>query len=75
MSGGAMGCLGQIVSMLYLPISFGLFVAPIGFASFLKFPVSYGYGIGLILGCAVTAGFTLVPLWLVQKKVEQLGQL
>jgi len=75
MSGGVMGCLGQIVSMLYLPISFGLFVAPIGFAGFLKFPISYGYGIGLILGCAVTAGFTFIPLWLVQKKVEQLGQL
>jgi ABC-2 type transport system permease protein len=73
MSGGAMGCLGQIVSMLYLPISFGLFVAPLGLANFLGFPISYGYGIGLILGCAVTTGFALVPLWLVRKRVEQLG--
>ena len=73
MSGGAMGCLGQIVSMLYLPISFGLFVAPLGLANFLKFPISYGYGIGLILGCAVTAGFAFIPLWLVRKRVEQLG--
>jgi hypothetical protein len=73
MSGGAMGCLGQIVSMLYLPISFGLFVAPLGLANVLKFPISYGYGIGLILGCAVTAGFAIVPLWLVRKRVEQLG--
>ena len=73
MSGGAMGCLGQIVSMLYLPISFGLFVAPLGLANFLKFPISYGYGIGLLLGCAVTAGFAFIPLWLVRKRVEQLG--
>lgn len=74
MSGGAMGCLGQIVSMLYLPISFGLFVAPLGLANVLQFPLSYGYVIGLILGCAVTAGFAFVPLWLVRTKVEQLGQ-
>jgi ABC-2 type transport system permease protein len=73
MSGGAMGCLGQIVSMLYLPLSFGLFVAPLGFANILEFPISYGYGIGLILGSAVTAGFAFVPLWLVRKRVEQLG--
>ena len=73
MSGGAMGCLGQIVSMLYLPVSFGLFVAPLGFANILEFPISYGYGIGLILGSAVTAGFAFVPLWLVRKRVEQLG--
>jgi ABC-2 type transport system permease protein len=73
MSGGAMGCLGQIVSMLYLPLSFGLFVAPLGFANFLEFPMGYGYGVGLILGSAVTAGFAFVPLWLVRKRVEQLG--
>jgi ABC-2 type transport system permease protein len=73
MSGGAMGCLGQIVSMLYLPLSFGLFVAPLGFANILEFPISYGYGIGLILGSAVTAGFAFIPLWLVRKRVEQLG--
>jgi ABC-2 type transport system permease protein len=73
MSGGAMGCLGQIVSMLYLPLSFGLFVAPLGFANLLEFPMGYGYGVGLILGSAVTAGFAFVPLWLVRKRVEQLG--
>jgi ABC-2 type transport system permease protein len=73
MSGGAMGCLGQIVSMLYLPISFGLFVAPLGLADFLKFPISYGYGIGLILGSAVTTAFALIPLWLVRRRVERLG--
>lgn len=73
MSGGAMGCLGQIVSMLYLPISFGLFVAPLGLADFLKFPIGYGYGIGLILGSAVTTAFALIPLWLVRGRVERLG--
>jgi len=73
MNAGGMGCLGQIVSMLYLPISFGLFVAPLGFASFLDYPISYGYWIGLILGSMVTTACTIVPLWLVRKRVEHLG--
>lgn len=73
MSGGAMGCLGQIVSMLYLPISFGLFVAPLGLAQFMEIPLLYGYLAGLILGSAFAAGFSFIPLWLVRKRVERLG--
>jgi hypothetical protein len=73
MNSGAMGCLGQIIAMLYLPIGFGLFVAPLGFAKFLEFPLIYGYLIGLILGSAVAAGFAFVPLWLVRKRAEQLS--
>jgi hypothetical protein len=73
MSGGVMGCLGQIVSMLYLPISFGLFVAPLGFAGYLNIPTNYGYLIGLILGSAVTLAFAVIPLWLIRKRVERLG--
>ena len=46
MSGGAMGCLGQIVSMLYLPISFGLFVAPLGLAQFMEIPLLMGIWLG-----------------------------
>ena len=74
MNAGAMGCLGKIVSMLYLPISFGLFIAPLGLAGlFLEYPISYGYGIGITLGSVVTAGFSLIPHWLVRKRVERLG--
>jgi hypothetical protein len=73
MNAGAMGCLGQIVSMLYLPISFSLFIAPLGFAQALELPMSYAYLAGLILGSAVTASCAFVPLWLVRKRVERLG--
>lgn len=73
MNAGVMGCLGQIVSMLYLPLSFGLFVAPLGFAQFMELPMLYAYLIGLLLGSAVAAGFAVIPLWLVRKRVEQLG--
>jgi hypothetical protein len=74
MNAGTMGCLGQIVTMIYVPVSFGLFIAPLGFAQLLEFPMLYGYLIGLILGAAITAGCAIIPLWLVQKRVERLGE-
>jgi ABC-2 type transport system permease protein len=73
MNSGMMGCFGQILTIIYLPISFGLFIAPLGFAQFLEFPLIYGYLVGLILGSTFAAGFAFVPLWLVRKRVERLG--
>jgi ABC-2 type transport system permease protein len=73
MNSGMLGCLGQIATIIYLPISFGLFVAPLGFAQFLELPLFYGYLAGLILGSSFAAGFTFIPLWLVRGKVERLG--
>ena len=73
MNSGMMGCFGQILTILYLPLSFGLFVAPLGLAQFLEYPLGYGYLAGLILGSAFAALFAFVPLWLVRKRVEQLG--
>jgi hypothetical protein len=73
MNSGAMGCLGQILTIMYLPISFGLFIAPLGLAQFLEFPLLYGYLVGLILGSTFAVGFAFVPLWLVRRRVEQLG--
>jgi hypothetical protein len=29
--------------------------------------------IGLLMGSAFAAGFTIIPLWLVRKRVERLG--
>ena len=74
MNAGVLGCFGQIVAMLYLPISFGLFIVPLGFASFFEFPILYGYLFGLLVGSGATAICAYVPLWLVLKKVELLGE-
>jgi ABC-2 type transport system permease protein len=73
MNSGMMGCFGQILTIIYLPLSFGLFVAPLGLAQFMEVPLLYGYLAGLILGSAFAVGFAFVPLWLVRKRVEQLG--
>ena len=74
MNAGGLGCLGQIVTMLYLPVAFGLFVVPLGLAGFLGISTIYGYLAGLFLGVGVTAACAYLPLWLVRRKVEQLGE-
>jgi hypothetical protein len=60
--------------MLYIPISFASFIAPIGLAGFFEVPVGYGYLVGLLLGSGITVACALVPLWLVQGKVERLNE-
>ena len=74
MNAGSMGCLGQIATMLYLPISFGLFIIPIGLTGFFDVPILYGYLVGLIVGSGITVACAFIPLWLVRKKVERLNE-
>jgi hypothetical protein len=74
MNAGGAGCLGQIVTMLYLPVSFGLFIVPLGITSFFGFPIVYGYLAGSLIGSAITLACALLPLWAVRKRTEQLGE-
>jgi ABC-2 type transport system permease protein len=74
MNAGGVGCLGQIITMLYLPVAFGAFIIPLGLASFFGFSMLYGYLAGLLLGVGLTVVCAYVPLWLVRKRVEQLGE-
>jgi ABC-2 type transport system permease protein len=71
---GGMGCLGQIITMLFLPVSFFLFIAPLGLVGFLDLPLVYGYLLGLLVGGSVSLACVLGPLWLVRKRVERLGE-
>jgi ABC-2 type transport system permease protein len=74
MSAGALGCVGQVVTMLILPLTFGLFIAPLGLAAAFKLPQIYGYLIGAIFGSSISLGCSILPLKLVEKKVEHLGE-
>jgi hypothetical protein len=74
MNSGVMGCFGQLLTMIYLPLSFGFFTAPLGLAQFLNYPLVYGYLAGLLLGSAFATGFTLIPLWLVWRRTGRLGE-
>ena len=72
--GGAMGCLGQVLAMLYVPVAFGCFIGPIALASLLHLPLVDGHLAGLVLGSAVALGSAFVPLRLVRDRVARLDE-
>jgi ABC-2 type transport system permease protein len=71
---GGMGCLGQIITMLYLPLSFGLFIGPLGVVSLLGFPTVYGYLAGLALGISLNGMCAWLSLKLVEGRIAKLGE-
>ena len=74
MNAGGIGCLGQIVSLLFLPFSLLLFGGPVLMAVFLNLPPGYGYAAGLLLGVSGSLAGMLVPLLLVQSRVQRLDE-
>ena len=74
MNAGGAGCLGQIVTMLYLPLSFGVFIVPLGIASFFGFPIAFGYLIGALIGSVFTVACALIPLWAVRERTAKLSE-
>ncbi len=74
MNAGSLGCLGQVITMLALPLLFGLFIAPLGLAVAFRISQVYGYLIGAFLGSGVSLACAVLPLKLVEKRVERLAE-
>jgi len=74
MNAGSLGCLGQVITMLALPLLFGLFIAPLGLAVAFRISQVYGYLIGAFLGSGASLACAALPLKLVEKKVRHLGE-
>ena len=74
MNAGSLGCLGQFVTMLILPLSMGLFIAPLGLVIAFQVPQVYGYLAGMVLGVGVNLLCAILPLKLVEKKLQHLGE-
>jgi ABC-2 type transport system permease protein len=74
MNAGAIGCLGQALTGLFLPISFGFFIGPLLLVAVFNWPQFYGYLAGAVCGIAVSATCALLPPWLVRKRVERLNE-
>jgi hypothetical protein len=74
MNAGAVGCLGQAMAGLFLPIAFGFFIGPLLLVGIFNWPQIYGYLAGAVLGVAVSATCALLPPWLVQKRVGRLNE-
>ena len=71
---GKMGCLGSLVSILYLPFDLLFFLGPLALAEFLHFPIGYAYLAGGVLGTGLGLLSTLLPLRLVVPLVERLDE-
>ena len=74
MSAGGLGCLGQILTVLYLPLAFGLFIAPLWLVSAFNWPQGYGYLAGFLLGVVATGICAFLPPRLVREKVDRLAE-
>ncbi len=74
MNAGALGCLGQFLTMLYVPVAFALFIGPLALATFSLLPEIVGYLGGLLFGGAFSIAFAIIPPLLARKKVERLGE-
>ena len=74
MSAGQLGCLGQLLGMLYLPVAFLLFIGPLWLAPVFCLPPVAGYLGGLVLGVTITGCCAFLPPWLIRSRVERLGE-
>jgi ABC-2 type transport system permease protein len=72
--GGAVGCLGTVAGILFVPVCFGLFIAPPLLAGFFNIPLLVGQLAGLLLGGAASLAAAFIPLGLVEKRVATLGE-
>ena len=74
MSAGGMGCLGSIVTPIYLLIDLAFFFLPPFLAEMFRLPVLYGYLVGAVLGIGFSVLCTWLPPRLVARRVERLGE-
>jgi ABC-2 type transport system permease protein len=74
MQRGVAGCLGGLVSVIYLPISLLLFFGPPIAVTLFDVPVIAGQIAGLLLGGAFSLACAIIPLVLVHRRVARLGE-
>ncbi len=74
MNAGGLGCLGQIVTLVFMPIGLALFIGPVLLVVALQLPQLYGYAGGLVLGGIVSLICAFLPLRLSERTVQRLDE-
>jgi ABC-2 type transport system permease protein len=74
MQRGVSSCFGALATIIYLPISLLLFFGPAVLASMLQFQQIAGQLGGLVIGGVFSLACAAVPLLLVRKRVDRLGE-
>ncbi len=68
------GCLGSIVILVYIPVSLVFFFAPILVIQYFELPTLLGQALGLLIGAAFSLVCAILPLRMVRKAVNHLGE-
>ncbi len=71
---GQMGCLGSILTGLFLPLAFGTFIGPLWIAVAFQQPLAIGYLLGLVLGVSLTGICAWLPLKMARGRLAKLGE-
>jgi ABC-2 type transport system permease protein len=74
MNAGNLGCLGMILTAIYIPINLGLFLVPIFLVAVFGIPEGFGYLAGLALGGGLGVLCAVLPPRLMEGRVERLGE-
>lgn len=72
--GKSVGCLGMLVGMIFIPLSFLVFVAPAFVFGMMGWPLLAGKLLGLVLCLAAGVAGVLVPLGAVHNRVPLLNE-
>ncbi len=67
-------CLGALATMIFIPIAIFLFFTPAVLFEVFGLPTIAGQATGLVMGGVLSLIVMIVPLLLVQKKIDQLGE-
>jgi ABC-2 type transport system permease protein len=72
--GGTVGCWGSLLGMIFLGIAFTFYAGPAIAFTLFGLPSIAGQAIGLVLGGGISLAAWLIPLRLVESKVERLNE-
>ncbi len=74
MNAGGLGCLGQVVTLVFMPINLALFIAPVLVVVSLQLPQYLGYLGGFLAGGALSLIAAFVPVRLSERVVQRLDE-
>lgn len=74
MNAGKMGCLGALLTALYIPIDLAFFFIPPFLVELFRLPSQYGYLVGIVLGVGFSLLCALLPPRLMEGRVRRLGE-
>ncbi len=74
MNSGNMGCLGSFLAMLYIPITLAFFFIPLVVINLLALPQILAFLIGALLGLGACIAAVILPMRLLEPRVEKLAE-